>query len=124
MEPTGSMETMKPPKLLSANSLLGDRVTNIKGEDLGKVEAIMIDLERGRIAFVLLLFGRVNDNKLLAVPWEVLTISFHDKKFILNVSESTLKSAEPFEIDKWRESEDFAWLAKVYRYYGHEPYWK
>ena len=115
MDTNSVMVAPKLPKVLSTSTLLGDKVTNSKGEDLGKVEEIMIDLARGRVAYVVLSFGRVNwmpNNKLFAVPWEVLSISFHDKKFILNVSKETLKSAPGFDRDKWPETADFGWLAK------------
>ena len=109
------MEAGKAPKVLTASTIKGDKVTNSKGEDLGKVEEIMLDLEHGRVAYVVLSFGRVNwmpNNKLFAVPWEVLSISFHDKKFILNVSKETLKSAPGFNRDRWPDVADFGWLAK------------
>ena len=109
------MQISKPPKVLSASILKGDKVTNAKGEDLGTVEEIMLDLEHGRVAYVVMSFGRVNwmpNDKLFAVPWEALTISFHDKKFILNVSKETLKSAPGFDRNKWPEVPDFGWLVK------------
>ena len=111
------MEASKPPKVLTASILKGDKVTNAKGQDLGTVEEIMLDLEKGRIAYVVLSFGRVNwmpNDKLFAVPWGALTISFHDKKFILNVSQETLKSAPGFDRNKWPEVADFGWLAKEF----------
>ena len=109
------MKLETAPKVLSATTLKGDKVTNAKGEDLGTVEEIMLDLERGRVAYVVISFGRVNwmpNDKLFAVPWEALTISFHDKKFILNVSKETLKSAPGFDRNKSPEVADFGWLAK------------
>ena len=109
------MEAIKAPKVLTASTLKGNKVTNAKGEDLGKVEEIMLDLEQGRVAYVVLSFGRANwmpNNKLFAVPWNVLSISHHDKKFILNVSKETLQSAPGFDRDKWPEVADFGWLAK------------
>ena len=121
------MEAMETPKVLSATTLKGDKVTNAKGEDLGTVEEIMLDLERGRVAYVVVSFGRVNwmpNNKLFAVPWEVLSISFHDKKVIIDVSQETLKSAPGFDRDKWPDLGDFDWLAKVYQSFNRDPYWK
>jgi sporulation protein YlmC with PRC-barrel domain len=109
------METTKSPKVLTASTLKGNKVTNAKGEDLGKVEEIMLDLERGQVAYVVLSFGRVNwmpNNKLFAVPWGAFSISFHDKKFILNVPKETLQSAPGFDRDKWPDVADFGWLAK------------
>jgi sporulation protein YlmC with PRC-barrel domain len=109
------MDAVKPPQVLAASTLKGDKVTNPRGEDLGKVEEIMIDLEKGKVAYVVLSFGRVNwmpNNKLFAVPWEVLSISFHDKKFILNISQETLKNAPGFDFDKWPDVPDFGWLAR------------
>ena len=117
METSSKIEGTPQPKVLTASTLKGDKVTNSKGEDLGKVEEIMLDLKTGRVAYVVLSFGRVHwmpNNKLFAVPWEVLSISFHDKKFILNVSEATLKSAPGFDRDRWPEVADFGWLAKEF----------
>ena len=60
--------------VLSASSLKGDNVVNHQGEDLGKIEEIMIDLDRGRIAFAVLSFGGFlgMGDKLFAIPWEAL----------------------------------------------------
>src|SRR5918911_5710212 len=63
-------------RVLSASSLTGDSVKNAAGEDLGKVDEIMIDIPSGRVAYVVLSFGGFlrMGNKLFAVPWEVLTV--------------------------------------------------
>ena len=120
------MEEMRSPKVLSSSTLKGNRVTNVNGEDLGRVEEIMIDLERARVAYVVLSFGSHvrGKDKLFAVPWEVLSISHHDKKFILNVSEETLKEAPGFDKDDWPDSADLRWLTDVYACYNCRPYWE
>lgn len=38
-------------RILSAGTLAGDPVRNSAGEDLGKIEEIMLDLESGRVAY-------------------------------------------------------------------------
>ena len=72
-------------------------------------------LKKRRVTYVVLSFGRVNwmpNNKLFAVPWKALSISFHNKKFILNISKETLKSAPGFDKNEWPDVADFGWLAK------------
>ena len=36
------------PRVLSASTITGDAVVNGRGEDLGKIEELMIDLETGQ----------------------------------------------------------------------------
>ena len=42
---------------MPASTLTGNRVRNEAGEDLGKVDGIMIDIPSGRIAYAVLSFG-------------------------------------------------------------------
>src|SRR5690348_29699 len=67
-------------RVLSAATLTGDRVRNPAGEDLGKVEEIMIDVASGRVAYVVVSFGGflgIGD-KLFAVPWRALSLNERD----------------------------------------------
>ena len=38
------------PEFLSAGTIKGDKVVNIDGDDIGKIEELMIDLHDGRVA--------------------------------------------------------------------------
>ena len=51
------MLNSKYPRVLSSSSICSDRVKNTAGEDLGKIEELMIDLESGRVAYAVLSFG-------------------------------------------------------------------
>ena len=70
-------------RVLAANTLAGDSVMNSAGEDLGKVDKIMINTASGRVAYVVLSFGGFMrmGNKLFAVPWDVLTVDQDRKCF-------------------------------------------
>jgi len=47
-------ESRQHGPVLSAGSLTGSRVRNPAGEDLGKVEEVMIDMRTGRVAYAVI----------------------------------------------------------------------
>jgi len=113
-------------RVLSAGTLTGDRVRNSAGEDLGKIEEIMIDVQTGRVAYAVLSFGGflgIGD-KLFAVPWQALTLNEADHEFILNVDKATLENAPGFDKDNWPDMADPNWASQVYSHYGYKPYWE
>ena len=114
------------PSVLSATTLLKDKVVNSKGEELGKIEEFMIDLASGRIIYAVLSFGGFlgMGSKLFAVPWEALKLDTENKRFVLDVDKERLKDAPGFDKNDWPNQPDVEWLSKVYTYYGASPYWK
>lgn len=113
-------------RVLSASTLAGDKVRNSAGEDLGKVDEIMIDIASGRVAYAVLSFGGMlgMGNKLFAVPWSAFKIDEDEKCFILDVNKKTLEGAPGFDKDRWPDMADTTWRSDVYRYYGATPYWQ
>jgi sporulation protein YlmC with PRC-barrel domain len=113
-------------RVLSASSLAGDSVKNAAGEDLGKIDEIMIDIPSGKVAYAVLSFGGVlrMGNKLFALPWEVLTVDEDRKCFILNVDKATLENAPGFDKDNWPDMAEPSWGTQIYGYYGRRPYWE
>lgn len=112
--------------VLAASTLAGDNVRNSAGDDLGKVDEIMIDIPSGRVAYAVLSFGGVlrMGNKLFAVPWSALKVDEDDKCFILDVDKKTLESAPGFDKDNWPDMADTTWGAQVFRHYNAIPYWE
>jgi sporulation protein YlmC with PRC-barrel domain len=45
------------PELISTGTIIGDRILNQRGEDLGKIEEIMLDARSGQVAYAVLSFG-------------------------------------------------------------------
>jgi sporulation protein YlmC with PRC-barrel domain len=125
---TERVETMADrnnPDFLSASTIKGDKVINAAGEDLGKIEELMIDLRDGRLAFAVLSFGGFlgMGDKLFAIPWQTLRLKLHDHAFVLDVPKDTLEKAEGFDKDNWPVTSR-EWLSTVYGYYGYQPYWQ
>jgi sporulation protein YlmC with PRC-barrel domain len=113
-------------RVLSAGTLAGDSVKNSAGEDLGKVDEIMIDIPSGQVAYAVLSFGGFlrMGNKLFAVPWSALRLDEDEKCFILDVDKSTLESAPGFDKENWPDMADTAWGARIFKHYGATPYWE
>lgn len=112
-------------RVLSAGTLGGDHVRNTAGEDIGKVDEIMIDIPSGRVAYVVVSYGGFlgMGNKLFAVPWSAFTVDEDEKCFILDVDKRTLETAPGFDKDEWPDMSDATWGSEVYRHYGATPYW-
>ena len=125
MAQTAQTKAVHEPRVLAADTLTGNKVVNLQKEDLGKIEHLMIDLERGRIAYAGLSFGGFlgMGDKLFAIPWSALALDTVEKRFILNADKELLKRAPGFDKDHWPNMSDQAWGAKVFSYYGAKPYW-
>ena len=74
---------------------------------------------------VLIHGGFPNRTKYFAVPWELLSFSTHDKKYILNVPKETIEKGAGYEsMDQVFEKADTYWLGDIYEYYSHKPEWE
>jgi sporulation protein YlmC with PRC-barrel domain len=115
------------PHVLSASTMMGDKVVSPDGEDLGTLKELMIDMDEGRINYAVLSFGGFLGlgDKLFAIPWEALTVNTEDHTFILNVNKEQLEEAPGFDKDNWPSEAQYqaGWLLDLYNYYGYTPYW-
>jgi sporulation protein YlmC with PRC-barrel domain len=112
--------------VLAASTLAGDSVRNAAGEDLGKIDEIMIDIPSGRVAYAVLSFGGFlgMGNKLFAVPWSALKVDEDEKCFILNVDRRTIEQAPGFDKDNWPDMSDTSFGTEISSYYKVSPYWE
>src|SRR5436190_9309669 len=99
------------PEIMAAATLTGETVNSTNGDDLGKIEAIMLDVRSGRIAYAVLSFGGFLGfgSKLFAIPWNALTLDAKEERFVLNVTKEKLENAEGFDKDNWPAMADTAW---------------
>lgn len=107
-------------RVLSASTLNDDDIYNLKGEKLGSIKEIMLDINTGRVGYVVLSFGGFLSlgEKLFAVPWSALTVDTENKRFLMDTDEERLKEAPGFDADNWPNMADASWEKKVHAYYG------
>lgn len=113
------------PYIQKANDLKGMKVVNPEGEDLGKIEELMIDCDNGKIAYAVLSFGGVLGfgDKLFAVPWDALEVLATKNEIVLSVDKEMLEQAPGFDKNNWPDVADRRWQEEVYTYYNFHPYW-
>lgn len=106
-------------RTLSASSLIGDEVYNPKGEKIGKLEEIMLDVKSGEIAYVVLSFGGflgIGD-KLFALPWRAVTIDEDQERALVNIDKSRLENAPGFDKDDWPDFSSATYRERLEEYY-------
>ena len=122
----GTRDTSGPgPEVMDAATLTGNNVVNPANEKLGSIEAVMLDVAHGRIAYAVVAFGGFLGigEKLFAVPWSALTLDANRKCFLLNVPKERLRDAPGFDKDHWPTMADPQWATEVHGYYGTPLYW-
>jgi sporulation protein YlmC with PRC-barrel domain len=81
------------PIVKTNKEVIGRKVINPQGENLGKVEEVMVDAIPGRVAYAVLSFGGflgVGD-KLFAVPWQALDWNPQQQAFVINADKRFLE---------------------------------
>jgi sporulation protein YlmC with PRC-barrel domain len=112
------------PRLMGADTLIGNDVCNPENEDIGNIKEIMLDVATGNIEYAVLSFGSFlgMGEKLFAVPWSALKLDTENKRFILDVQKERLKNAPGFNKDSWPNLADKTLANDLHSYYGTKPY--
>jgi len=108
-----------PVKYLTASTIIGDKVYNHLDENLGDIKDIMLDLNEGKIEYVVIEFGGFLGigEKFFAVPFKALTLDTSRHAFILHQKKEVLENAPGFDKNHWPETNSHA-MQGVYNYWG------
>jgi sporulation protein YlmC with PRC-barrel domain len=111
------------PRLMGADTLIGNDVCNIENEEVGNIKEIMLDVASGNIEYAVLSFGSFlgMGEKLFAIPWSALKLDTENKRFLLNVNKERLKNAPGFNKDVWPNLADKTLANDLHSYYGTKP---
>ena len=105
----------------SFDQIKGMTVKSSQGEELGKIQDIVIDTQ-GHVPFAVLYHGGYlgMGGKLVAVPFGALAFDAMGKNLVLNATKEKLDSAPAF---KMSDLADQKWAEDTYRSFGQQPYW-
>jgi len=103
------------------SKLIGADVKSTNGEDLGRVDDLIMDSHTGKITFAIVGRGGLLGlgEKRRAVPWQQVKIN-SEKEVSLNVDREKFASAPTVSSD-YADLNDLQTVATINRFYGIEP---
>jgi sporulation protein YlmC with PRC-barrel domain len=103
------------------STIKGMNVRNNAGKDLGHVEEVVIDLNKGKINYAALSFGGLAGlgDKLFAIPFHEFKLKHaaDEKHFVVNIPEEKLRKAPGFDENRWPDTANPNWASEIDRYY-------
>jgi hypothetical protein len=108
------------PRLMGADTLIGEDVYNAHDEKLGDIKEFMLNMQTGEVEYAVLSFGGVFTigEKLFAVPFDSLRLDTTNKRFVLDVEKEMLENAPGFDKDNWPDMADETWASQIHSFYG------
>jgi len=126
-QPKIDQKVTNAPKwsVYNAGEVIGAKVFNDQGEELGKIDDVAI-YGNGQIAYAVLSYGGVLGvgDKLFALPWSLLRAKHQgdesNLRIAINIDKDRLKNAPGFDKGKWPSGTDCAVLDTTDKYYAAE----
>jgi sporulation protein YlmC with PRC-barrel domain len=105
--------------LEAASDLIGARIENPQGDNLGSVSDLAVDPQSGQVAYVILSRGGVLGigAKLYPIPWQAARYNRQNERIVVDLSENQLDSAPNFSGDSWPDLASPTWRQRVHSFY-------
>ena len=110
-------------QLYQVDDLISAKIRNAKGEDLGEVEEMVVDVNDGSIRYAVVSYGGFLDigDKLFAVPVKALSLKQNedgDAFFVVDIDQQRLENSQGFDDDNWPNFADPKFAASVNKTYN------
>lgn len=102
-----------------ASELIGSKVENSSGANLGKINDLVLDWNKGEVRYAVLSYGGLlgMGDKLFAVPIDSFHSQGDKRELILDVPQDQLKNAPGFDQNHWPNMADPQWSKSVDEHY-------
>jgi sporulation protein YlmC with PRC-barrel domain len=123
-----SEQNLSTHKLFSLDDLEGIEIHTQQGEELGTVDQLVIDIDEGRVAYVIVSSGGLLGigARTVVVPWTAFVLPSQlpqddDLVLVLNVEREQFRNAPQGDLETVLDREQGV---VIHRYYGVAPYWE
>jgi sporulation protein YlmC with PRC-barrel domain len=112
--------------LVKASDLIGSKVEDSAGEDVGKLDNLIVDLESGRIIAAIVGTGGLLGvgQTLHALPPRQLTFDAEEGAFTTRLTKEQFSSAPAFSAENRRNLDNPQWARDVYGHYQEPMFWE
>lgn len=112
-------------QLRRVEDVVGSKIRNAEGKDLGEVEELVVDVNSGDIRYAVVSYGGFLDigDKLFAVPMKAMSLNQNedgDAFFVVDMNQEKLENSEGFDDDNWPNFADQKFTSTVDQTYGIE----
>ncbi len=121
---TSPSTTTTSNSYIPSSSVIGSKIKDSRGQDVGEIKDIVLDRSSGCLAYVVLSTrgtGTTTTAKTVAAPWSVFSASSEPRVFMTRIEREKLYSAPVWESTRIEEYSRPEYINSVYGYYGVTP---
>lgn len=118
------LDTVTEGSMVRASKLMGMNIQNSAGENVGKINDIVLDAQRGKVNYVAVTYGGFLGigNKMFAVPFAAFKIRPNPSDrsqtvLMLDVTQKQMEGAVGFDEDHWPDFSDKKFQTELYDRY-------
>jgi sporulation protein YlmC with PRC-barrel domain len=119
---TQSTTTSTTTSYIQSSTVVGAKIRDARGEDVGVIKDFVLDRNTGCLAYVVLSTGKggivSSDTKTVAAPWAIFSVSSDPRVYVTRIERERIYSAPVWESTRVEEYTRTDYLNNVYSYYG------
>jgi sporulation protein YlmC with PRC-barrel domain len=120
---TGQQQAQAQQNLKKADDITGMNIHNLQGENLGSIDSLVIDVQQGQIAYVIVsaggLLGVGGEDR--AIPFNALRIDpMQEDVLTLDIDQQRFENAPVVDVDQLDRQRG----QEIHQFYGVSPYWE
>lgn len=116
----------KRSPIVGAEALLGTAVVDSRGQRVGELLDILVDMHAGRVAYGVVALDHAPEwsQRLIAVPWNAMQRKDDGDSICVNAARDWIERAPSMRIETMNELLDREIAVFIHAYFGAKPYWE